>query len=331
MNKCKEITESDKKIFPSKKKRIIFVSLISVFVILFGAIIYNLMLSDVTEDIYFLTWDISRGAILYCYDASEQKVIEVTEIKGRYYGDGIIDLERNHLIMIDGYEMEEARYDQQLIDYDIEQGEAEVCFRVNELNQEMGMELANILYDDSDKSFVYLIFRKEGQRYLAKYYFDTREISEPQELDYPYWIADHGNLYRTVYTESDCEVFAYSIDNSQEKRVAELPLEIFWDITTDQTCVLLQDDGKYMNEYYIYDLNTGERTTVTRFLDFPVEIFFCKDIHFLGDGDSCIYIFSNSTFCDSQDNALYVKEPGHLPRKIFAFNYSRSGYYITLL
>ena len=82
-----------------RKKRLIII--LGIFlIILVGIVVYNLMISRIEEDVYFVNYTTAKEenfSILYCYDASENKLAQVAQMEGRIFS-GTADPEKGRLL-----------------------------------------------------------------------------------------------------------------------------------------------------------------------------------------------------------------------------------------
>lgn len=278
-----------------KKKAVI--TIIGIFFLVI--VVYNLMLSRVEEDIYFTRYNRNEKISTLCYyDASENQIFEIAELEGSMHG-GAVDYDQGKFTF---WHYEEER-GFELATYDLESGQTEIYFTEDEMEESTGLTLEQVIFDRTDKSFVYLRFSKMAddgkQLLLAKYDLETKEVTDIQEIDHNYTLACNGDFY--VVSEG------------------------FLDVATDGNVTLLSEQGDFGRRYFINNPENGTNITVARLSEITGDLFSYKQMQFIGESYDCVYVRSMMTVFDIYiDMSLWIKEPGHIARKIFSFGFSPS-------
>ncbi len=280
-----------------KRKKATIIKLgIFLVILVIGIVVYNLRLSRIDEDIYFTVHHYTKEgstSTLYCYDASKDRIIEMAEIEGDV--EGAVDAERQRLIYS---QLTDDDGDVEWLMYDLESGRSEVCFTENEIEELIGMKIREVIFDRTDKSIIYLRFSQivdeEERLFLAKYMLETGEITDMQEIDHKYTLVCNGNFY-----------------------VAGADL---LDITTDGKGVLASEKGDSGINYFISDQNTGSQITVGRIPNVVSKLISYRQMQFIGESNNCVYVRSAMTIFDIWgDGSIWIKEPGHIAKKIYSF------------
>lgn len=288
-----------------EKKRKKAKVIISVFLVagLVGMVIYNLLLSRVDEVIYYTLYNREEGiSTMYCYDASGSRSI-VAEIEGDVTG-GVADPERGRFVLWRINLEDDIR---ELVGYYMESGQMEIYFDWNQIHEITGLNTETVIFDRTDKSCVYLrlyeIVDDEKKMYMGKYVLETGEITDIQEIDRRYTSVCNGNFYVTG--------------------MGYYPG--FQDITTDGKGVLICEEGDHGTKYLINDLETGENTVVASLPDteiYNLKLYRYEQMHFIGESNNCVYVKSILTIFDTYiERSIWIKEPGHIARKIFSFDF----------
>ncbi len=281
-----------------KKKAKVILGILMVILVI-GIVVYNLRLSRIDEDIYFTVYHYAQEgstSTLYCYDASEDKIIEIAEIEHEGSVRGAVDAERQKLIY---GQLTDDGEDVEWLMYDLASGQCEVCFTYSEIEELTGMEIKGVLFDRTDKSIVYLRFSQTADEvermFLAKYVLDTGEITDMQETDHKYnTFVCNGNFY---INGPSC-----------------------LDVTSDGNGVLVSEKGDSGTNYFISDQNTGDHIPVASMPDAVSELFSYRKMQFIGESNNCVYVRSVMTIFDHwADGSIWIKEPGHIAKKIYSF------------
>lgn len=296
------------------RKKLIILVIISIFLIL-GIVIYNIMLSDVEENFYFIQ-HVSDGSILYRYDSERKEVDEIGFIE---YGveEGIVD-EEKHIVVF--YHFNEQKREVGV--FDIETGETEIIFREGEQLTEDGMIFHYVDFDQADSNILYLSCYKEtGEEkdyYLLKYSIDSGDMSIVMELGNRKCWRVYGE---NIYLMEDDSLFSYNVQTEEES----LLLENYgrWDISPNGTRVIIGKRHENSREYYIYDLTTGESIAIDHFNWFERRFRTYRAIYFSENSNTCIINSGWQSLFRLQNHTLIVKEPGKIGRIIF---FSRFDY-----
>lgn len=339
MEKQKISLENGKGTNVQKTRKVVTIILsVSLLIILAGVIIYQLLLSQTEEDIYFTSYNRDEKlSTLYCYDASQNQVIRVGEVEGEVRK-GIVDDENKNFVYL--ARLNDNNYKLEI--YDMENGRTEVLFLKGDIVNEIGMQLENIVFNKTIKGCMYLICSVEGENetcyYLVKYIPETGEMNVLRELiTSEAWIAREEMVYYfndTLRREHNQYHYAGPLCeyNSITNEESSIINTAGWDISIDGKQLIMCEKEENRERYYIYDLNTGETIDIASLSGVSYYIFSYKQIRFIGDSDNCVCVRSMRTIFDSYvDSSIWIKEPGHLPRKIFSFGIFSPSEDITIL
>lgn len=291
------MNENSKRKALRRKKRSIII--LGIFItILVGIVVYNLMISRIEEDVYFISYTTAneeRFSILYCYDASENKLAQLAKMEGRIFS-GTVDPEKGRLLF---WYYNPEKEDTELIVYYPESNQMEAYINETAIEKITGLALYEVIFDRTDKNCIYLslfdgVYGDECQWFIAKYVFETGEITDLQETGRRYTHVCNGSFY---------------VDEDN------------LDITTDGKSVLIMEKGEDEINYFINDRNTESNIMVARISEPLDTLISYQRMHFItGESNNCVYVRSVMTIFDQwADGSVWIKEPGHIAKKIYSF------------
>lgn len=311
------------------KMEVVIILLVYFLCILAGVIVCQFLLSRAEEDVYFTCYNYDEKlSTLYCYDALKNRTESVVEVDGNVKK-GIVDDENKKFL----YWTRISENNIKLEMYDMENKQTEVLFSKGDMIKEIGMQLENVVFNKTIKSYMYLICSTESENekyyFLVKYIPDTGEMNVWKELvTKEAWIARDEMVYYfndTIMREhnnyqSAGPLCGYNSVTNEEINIMQTA---GWDISVDGNRLIMCEKEDNCEKYYIYDLNTGEKRNMVSLSGIPYHFFSFKQMRFIGDSNDCVYVKTVRTIFDSySDSSIWIKEPGHLPRRVFPFGIS---------
>lgn len=197
-------------------------------------------------------------------------------------------------------------------------GEIEELFTIGEELSEIGLILSNVDYDRLNPSNIYLTCHEvqgdEKIYYLVRYTLDTEEMNIVLALENKACCRVYGD---NIYLVENGTLYLYNLVSGEETQL----LENYggWDISLDGTRLGRGIRNENSNEYYIYNLETGETTETCAWVWTNIQPYrIIKDIDFVGNSYSCaINSGWSGLFSLENHNTIVIKEPGKIGRIIF--------------